>query len=194
MPCERFAASQSTPLLSRALWRNSLAGSAVFVCGQPKAPNVTSEEIKKDGLASVIKYEDDNETLAWKHPVEDFNFGSQLIVHESQEAIFFRDGQALDLFGAGRYTLETQQLPPLLKKLYRLPADTEGTFHSEVYFINKTVRMSLKWGTPDKIRFIDPPDLRSFGDRCFRCAEFAGAQRTAADRQARWYATGYCVG
>lgn len=114
-----------------------------------------SEEIKKDGLASVIKYEGDNETLVWKHPIEDFNFGSQLIVHESQEAIFFRDGQALDLFGPGRYTLETQQLP-LLEKLYKLPTDTEGTFHSEVYFINKAVQMAIKWGTPDKIRFIDP--------------------------------------
>lgn len=114
-----------------------------------------SEEIKKDGLASIIKYEGDNETLVWKHPIEDFNFGSQLIVHESQEAIFFRDGQALDLFGAGRYTLETQQLP-LLEKLYKLPTDTEGTFHSEVYFINKTVQMAIKWGTPDKVRFIDP--------------------------------------
>lgn len=119
------------------------------------AERLKSEEIKKDGLASVIKYEGDNETLVWKHPVEDFNFGSQLIVHESQEAIFFRDGQALDLFGPGRYTLETQQLP-LLEKIYKLPTDTEGTFHSEVYFINKTVQMSLKWGTPDKIRFIDP--------------------------------------
>lgn len=119
------------------------------------AERLKSEEIKKDGLASVIKYEGDNETLVWKHPIEDFNFGSQLIVHESQEAIFFRDGQALDLFGPGRYTLETQQLP-LLEKVYKLPTDTEGTFHSEVYFINKTVQMSLKWGTPDKIRFIDP--------------------------------------
>lgn len=114
-----------------------------------------SEKIKHDGLASVIKYEGDNETLVWKHPIEDFNMGSQLIVHESQEAIFFRDGQALDLFGPGRYTLETQQLP-ILEKLYQLPTDTEGTFHSEVYFINKVVQMAIKWGTPDKIRFIDP--------------------------------------
>ena len=114
-----------------------------------------SEQIKKDGLASIIKYEGDNDTLVWKHPIEDFNYGSQLIVHESQEAIFFRDGQALDLFGAGRYTLETQQLP-LLEKLYKLPTDTEGTFHSEVYFINKTVQMAIKWGTPEKVRFIDP--------------------------------------
>ena len=119
------------------------------------AERLKTEEIRRDGLASIIKYEGDNETLVWKHPIEDFNLGSQLIVHESQEAIFFRDGQALDLFGAGRYTLETQQLP-ILEKLYQLPTDTEGTFHSEVYYINKTVQMALKWGTPEKVRFIDP--------------------------------------
>ena len=119
------------------------------------AERLKTEEITRDGLASIIKYEGDGDTLVWKHPIEDFNLGSQLIVHESQEAIFFRDGQALDLFGAGRYTLETQQLP-ILEKLYKLPTDTEGTFHSEVYFINKTVRMALKWGTPEKVRFIDP--------------------------------------
>ena len=116
---------------------------------------LAAERIKNSSLASVIKYEGDNETLIWKHPIEDFNMGSQLIVHESQEAIFFRDGQALDLFGPGRYTLETQQLP-LMEKLYQLPTGTEGVFHSEVYFINKTVQMSIKWGTPDKVRFIDP--------------------------------------
>ena len=116
---------------------------------------LASEKIKHDGLASIIKYEGDNDTLVWKHPIEDFNYGSQLIVHESQEAIFFRDGQALDLFGPGRYTLETQQLP-LLEKVYKLPTDTEGTFHAEVYFINKTVQMAIKWGTPEKVRFIDP--------------------------------------
>lgn len=116
---------------------------------------VFSEKIKHDGLASVIKYEGDNETLVWKHPIEDFNMGSQLIVHESQEAIFFRDGQALDLFGAGRYTLETQQLP-MLEKLYKLPTDTEGTFHSEVYYINMVTQMGIKWGTDSKVRMFDP--------------------------------------
>ena len=124
-------------------------------CVNDVQERIVSEKIKKDGLASIIKFEGDNEALIWKHPIEDFNYGSQLIVHESQESIFFRDGQALDLFGAGRYTLETQQLP-LLESLYKLPTDTEGTFHSEVYFINKTVQMSIKWGTPDKLRFIDP--------------------------------------
>lgn len=116
---------------------------------------IMAEKMRKDGLASIIKYEGDNNTFIWKHPVEDFNMGSQLIVHESQEAIFFRDGQALDLFGPGRYTLETQKLP-LLDQIYKLPTDTEHTFHSEVYFINKTVQMAIKWGTPEKVRFIDP--------------------------------------
>ena len=124
-------------------------------CVNDVAERIATEKIKKDGLASIIKYEGDNETLVWKHPIEDFNFGSQLIVHESQEAIFFRDGQALDLFGAGRYTLQTQQLP-LLEKVYKLPTDTEGTFHSEVYFINLATQMGVKWGTDSKVRLFDP--------------------------------------
>ena len=124
-------------------------------CVNDVAERVATEKIKKDGLASIIKYEGDNETLVWKHPIEDFNFGSQLIVHESQEAIFFRDGQALDLFGAGRYTLQTQQLP-LLEKLYKLLTDTEGTFHSEVYFVNLATQMGIKWGTDSKVRLFDP--------------------------------------
>ena len=67
-------------------------------------------------IIDVIKYEGGNTTLIYKHPKTDFNLGSQLIVHESQEAVFFRDGQALDLFGPGRYTLETANIT-LLKKL-----------------------------------------------------------------------------
>lgn len=111
----------------------------------PVAERVMNEELKKNGKASTIKYEGDNDTLVWKHPIEDFYLGSQLIVHESQEAIFFRDGQALDLFGAGRYTLETQKLP-LLDKLYDLPMDADGLFHSEVYYINTATQMGIKWG------------------------------------------------
>ena len=135
-------------------------GAASYICPvcdhvNDVAERLKTEEIKKDGLASIIKYEGNNETLVWKHPIEDFNLGSQLIVHESQEAIFFRDGQALDLFAAGRYTLETQQLP-ILEKLYSLPTDTEGTFHSEVYFISLATQMGIKWGTDSKVRLFDP--------------------------------------
>ncbi len=138
----------------------AVKGAAKYTCPvcdfeNDLAERLTSEKIKRDGLASIIKYEGDNETLIWKHPIEDFNMGSQLIVHESQEAIFFRDGQALDLFGAGRYTLETQQLP-IMEKLYKLPTDTEGTFHSEVYYINMATQMGIKWGTDSKVRLFDP--------------------------------------
>ncbi len=139
---------------------HTVKGATTYICPvcdhvNDVAERLKTEEIKKDGLASVIKYEGDADTLVWKHPVEDFNMGSQLIVHESQEAIFFRDGHALDLFGAGRYTLETQQLP-ILEKLYKLPTDTEGTFHSEVYFFNLVHQMAIKWGTPEKINFLEP--------------------------------------
>ena len=116
---------------------------------------VLKEELKNKGLASVIKYEGGNDAFVWKHPIEDFNLGSQLIVHESQEAIFLRDGRALDLFGAGRYTLATQNLP-LLENLYKLPTNMDTVFHSEVYFINMTTQMGIKWGTDSKIRLFDP--------------------------------------
>jgi membrane protease subunit (stomatin/prohibitin family) len=106
-------------------------------------------------IAEVIKYEGDNSTFIWKHPCEDFNLGSQLIVHESQEAVFMLNGQALDLFGPGRYTLETQNIP-LIGKALKSATGGISPFHCEVYFINKTVQMALKWGTPDKVRFIDP--------------------------------------
>ncbi len=106
-------------------------------------------------IADVIKYEGDNSTFIWKHPCEDFNSLTQLIVHESQEAIFFMNGQALDLFGSGRYTLETQNIPLLGKALNRTAGDV-SPFHCEVYFINKTEQMSVKWGTDSKVQYIEP--------------------------------------
>ena len=106
-------------------------------------------------ITEVIKYEGDNSTFIWKHPCEDFNTTSQLIVHESQEAIFFMNGQALDLFGPGRYTLETQYTP-LRKKFTNIPTDGKTPFHCEVYFINKTEQMAIKWGTDSKVQYIEP--------------------------------------
>jgi len=106
-------------------------------------------------IADIIKYEGDNDTFVWKYPIEDFNTTSQLIVHEAQEAIFFRDGQALDLFGPGRYTLETQNLP-FLRRIMNIPTDGKTPFHCEVYFINKTMPLNIKWGTTSQIHVLDP--------------------------------------
>lgn len=106
-------------------------------------------------FVEVIKYEGDNTTFIWKHPCEDFNTLSQLIVHESQEAIFMLNGQAMDTFGAGRYTLETENIP-LLTRALNLITGRDKPFHAEVYFINKAIQMGLKWGTDSKVRYIDP--------------------------------------
>lgn len=106
-------------------------------------------------IADVIKYEGDNSTFVWKHPCEDFNSLTQLIVHESQEVVFFMNGQALDLFGAGRYTLETQNIPLIGRALNRT-TDDRTPFHCEVYFVNKTEQMSIKWGTDSKVTYVEP--------------------------------------
>lgn len=114
-------------------------------------------KIRRDSvkIADVIKYEGDNSTFIWKHTNEDFNSLTQLIVHESQEAIFFMNGQALDLFGPGRYTLETGNIPKIGGLLKRQVGD-ESPFHCEVYFINKTEQMAIKWGTDSKVEYIEP--------------------------------------
>ena len=91
-------------------------------------------------IISVIKYEGDNQTFIWRHHITDFNLGTQLIVHESQDAVFFRDGKALESFGPGRHTLETQNLP-LLTNHVNSTADGEHVFHSEVYFINLVTQL-----------------------------------------------------
>ena len=106
-------------------------------------------------IAEIIKYEGDNSTFIWKHPCEDFNSLTQLIVHESQEAVFMMNGQVLDIFGAGRYTLETQNIPKLGKLLNRT-TDDKTPFHCEVYYINKTEQMAIKWGTDSKVQYIEP--------------------------------------
>ena len=103
----------------------------------------------------IIKYEGDNSTFIWKSPVEDFNTGTQLIVHESQEVIFYMNGQALDLFGPGRHTLETQNIP-LVRSFFNKPTNDQTPFHCEVYFINKTEQMSIKWGTDSQVQYMEP--------------------------------------
>jgi membrane protease subunit (stomatin/prohibitin family) len=106
-------------------------------------------------LTDVLKYEGDNSTFVWKHPIEDFNTGAQLIVHESQEAVFFMNGQVLDLFGSGRHTLETQNMP-LVGKFFNRPTDDKTPFHCEVYFVNKTEQLAIKWGTDSKVEYVEP--------------------------------------
>lgn len=105
-------------------------------------------------IFDIIKYDGPNDVFVWKFPGEDFNTLSQLIVAESQEALFFKDGKALDLFGPGKYTLHTQNIP-FIRRLVNLPFNGESPFHCEVYFINKVVSMDVKWGTTSPIPIQD---------------------------------------
>lgn len=106
-------------------------------------------------IFDVIKGEDKSNSLIWKSDCEDFNTGTQLIVNESEEAIFFMNGQALDLFGPGKYTLETQNMP-LLSNLFKKASNGGNQFHCNIYFIKKTEQMAQKWGIDSKIQYMEP--------------------------------------
>ena len=106
-------------------------------------------------LMNIIKYEGDNTTFVWKHKKTDFNTMSQLVVHENQEAVFFKNGQALDLFEAGKYTLKTDNIP-ILRRVLSIPTGGRTPFHCEVYFINKTHQMAIKWGTDSQVQYMEP--------------------------------------
>ena len=97
-------------------------------------------------IISVLKREMDNETMAIRYDEEDFNCKSQLIVQQSQEAIFYYSGVAQDVFGPGRYSLDTANLPVLTKLLKRATGD-ESPFHAVVFFVNTTELMGIDWGT-----------------------------------------------
>ena len=106
-------------------------------------------------IVDLIKYEGDNTTFVWKHPCEDFNVFSQLIVHESQEAVFFRHGKIIEVFGPGRYSLETYNFP-IIGKLINNVVGGDSPFHCEVYFVNKTEQMAIKWGTDSQVQYVEP--------------------------------------
>jgi len=101
-----------------------------------------------------------------EHGSGDFRLGSQLIVRESQAGVFFRDGKALDTFGAGRHTLSTANIP-LLTRLISIPFSGETPFKAEVYFVNLREFLEQKWGTPEAITLRDADlgmvRLRAFG-------------------------------
>ncbi|MBQ7530030.1 SPFH domain-containing protein [bacterium] len=86
----------------------------------------------------------------------DIRMGAQLIVRESQSAIFYRDGQALDVFGAGRHTLSTANIPLLTEFISRFTRNNSNIFAAEVYFVNQQVLTEMKWGTPNPIDLKDP--------------------------------------
>ncbi len=117
----------------------------------------------------------------------DFRIGSQVIVRESQAAVFFRDGKALDVFGPGRHTITTANIP-LLVNLIGKAFSGETPFKAEVYFVSTKEFLDMKWGTPEPITIRDAvlrmARLRAFGTFAMQVSDpqlfvnqIVGAQR-----------------
>lgn len=106
-------------------------------------------------IVEVVKYNGGSDVFAWKFPGEELGTWTQLIVNESQEAIIFKGGQALDVFAAGRHTLETANIP-FLRRIVNLPFGGRSPFTAEVWYINKIHSLDIKWGTQTPIQLQDP--------------------------------------
>jgi membrane protease subunit (stomatin/prohibitin family) len=118
----------------------------------------------------VIQYHDPSgQTIVARWPPDGtaaVRLGSQLIVEESQQAVFFRDGKALDTFGPGRHTLATQNVP-LVASLFGIPFGGTSPFQAAVLFVSTKTFLDLKWGTKEPVVYRDKEiamvRLRAFG-------------------------------
>ncbi|HXN05465.1 MAG TPA: SPFH domain-containing protein, partial [Nitrospiria bacterium] len=118
----------------------------------------------------VIEWHEENDAgIVHRYPETgsaEVKLGAQLVVRTGQAAIFFKDGKGLDVFGPGRHTLSTMNLP-ILTKLLSLPFGFKSPFRVEVYFVNQKVFTNMRWGTKDPVAFKDSGfgliRLRAFG-------------------------------
>jgi len=110
-------------------------------------------------IFDVIEYTDEmRDEIVHRFPETgfgDFRIGSQVIVRESQNAVFFRDGNALDVFGPGRHTIATANIPRVIDFVGRAFND-RTPFTAEVYFVAMREFVDKKWGTPQPIIVRNP--------------------------------------
>jgi len=125
-------------------------------------------------LEVLEHYDPTGREIAYRLPPEgsaEVKFGAQLVVHEAQEAVFYRDGRALDLFPPGRHTLTTQNVP-VLTKVLALPFGFTSPFRVQVVFVSKRTFLDQKWGTREPVVFRDRElgvvRLRAFGTYAYR--------------------------
>ncbi|MBB2484549.1 SPFH domain-containing protein [Mitsuaria sp. WAJ17] len=132
--------------------------------------------IKKQFIDVLQWTEDGDGTLAWRYPMQDFEiqYGAQLVVRESQLAVFVNEGKVADVFGPGTYKLTTQTLP-LLTNLKNWDKLFESPFKSDVYFFSSRQQIDQRWGTPQPVTIRDKDfgavRVRAFGNYAYRIAD-----------------------
>ncbi len=94
-----------------------------------------------------------NDIFAWRYPEQNLTTATQLIVRESQEAVFFSKGQIVGKFGPGKHTLSTENLP-ILHNLFGIPFGKKNPFTAEVWFVNKAAPLTIDW-TTSPVRIMD---------------------------------------
>ena len=135
------------------------------------------KEAALNQFIEVIEWLDDTkDTLLYRFPVagQEIKNGAQLIVRESQAAVFVFEGQVADVFGPGKYTIDGGNTP-ILSKLGAWKYGFNSPFKSEVYFVNTKQFTDMKWGTSNPVMLRDADfgivRLRAFGAYSMRVAD-----------------------
>ena len=129
--------------------------------------------IKKQFIDVIQWTEDGDGTLSYRFPMSGMEIqnGGQLVVRESQVAVFVNEGQVADVFGPGTHKLTTQTLPVLtyLKNWDKL---FESPFKSDVYFFSTRQQIDQRWGTSQPVSIRDKDfgavRIRAFGNYAYR--------------------------
>ena len=133
------------------------------------------------GFIDVIQFNGSPDDIVWKFPYNNISTAAQLVVNQSQEAVFLKGGEVADIFGPGTKTLSANNIP-ILQKLINLPFGGNTPFVAEVWYVSKTVRRNLKFGTERPVDIWDPliqnsVPVRAFGQYGVRIADSAAFLR-----------------
>lgn len=150
----------------------------ILVCPICKMPIDVQERLREQEYIekdqpNLIQENADPDVLVYKFPVENFHYGTQIIVDDSHFAVFIADGKAIAHFDSGRYQV-TKDNVFINKDNFQ---DDNLNFSSKLYFVNKAYQTNQKWGTDSKVRLFDPAsglyvELGAFGTYSYKIDDF----------------------